>query len=101
MAEPNNLPQGCGEIRNKQLEPPAVGRVDITYHCTSCGKTETVSVCWRSHHAMPKGWTCRDVVPTYELPRRSDHVFACSKACRRVLDVRFPPPRVPKWFTSS
>jgi hypothetical protein len=101
MVEPNFLPQGCGDERNASLEVPAVGRVDITYYCTSCGGSETVSVRWRSHHAMPKGWTCRDIVPTNELPRRTDHIFACSRTCRKVLDGRYPPPRIPKWFTSS
>jgi hypothetical protein len=101
MAETNSVPQGCGDERNRFTERPLVGRVDITYFCTACDKPETVSVRWRSHHAMPKGWTCRDIIPTNELPRRTDHIFACSKSCRAVLDKRYPPPRIPKWFTSS
>lgn len=100
-SEVNDFPAGCGSIRNRTLESVVVGRVDITYHCTACGNTETVSVRWRSHHAMPRGWTCRDIIPTFELPRRSDHIFACSKDCRKELDARFPPPKTPKWFTSS
>lgn len=72
--------------------------VDITFHCTACGNTATVSVRWGDHHTLPKGWRSRDVVPTYTLCRRTDHVFACSVPCRRVLDTRYPPPRTPRWF---
>jgi len=98
----NDLPEGCGAFRNDTLEQPGVSRVDLTFYCTNCGDTATVSVRWESHHAMPEGWACRDVIPTYELPRRTDHVFCCPRAkCRTALDERFPPPEEPIWFTSS
>lgn len=95
------LPMGCGEVRRPRRCNPVVGRVDITYFCTACNKSETVIVRWRSHHALPRGWTCRDIIPTFELPRRTDHIFSCSSMCRRELDNKYPPPRKPKWFTSS
>lgn len=102
MSDPNiPVPMGCGAELTKAYTSPATSRVDITYHCTACGGSETVSVMWRSHHALPKGWRCRDIVPTHELPRRTDHIFSCSDACRTVLDAKYPPPRKPKWFTTS
>lgn len=94
-------PMGCGPERTSRYVVPKIGRVDITYFCTSCGTNQTVSVMWRSHHALPKGWRCRDIVPTSELPRRTDHMFSCSEACRKQLDKRYPPPKTPKWFKSS
>lgn len=99
----NDLPQGCGDFRNDDLEAPVVSRVDLTFFCTNCGvPSETVSVSWRSHHAMPVGWTCRDVIPSFALPRQGDHIFCCpSDDCRAALDERFPPPESPHWFTSS
>ena len=102
LSPANELPDGCGAFRNDELEQPGVSRVDITYYCTNCGTTATVAVRWESHHAMPEGWACRDVVPTYELPRRTDHVFSCPSAeCRGALDAKYPPPSEPIWFTSS
>ena len=96
-----NLPQGCGPEKTRRLHKPLKSRVDITYFCTACGNKKTVSVQWRSHHALPSNWKCRDIVPTNELPRRTDHIFSCSEACRKVLDIRYPPPKKPKWFASS
>lgn len=102
QAPQTDLPQGCGPELTKTQEKPVVGYVEITYFCTACGASEKVAVRWRSHHAMPKGWRCRDIIPTHELPRRTDHIFSCpSKACREALDRRYPPPAVPKWFASS
>lgn len=72
--------------------------VDITFHCTACGAIATVSVRWGDHHTLPKGWRSRDVIPTYSLCRRTDHIFACSAKCRRLLNETFPPPARPKWF---
>ena len=98
----NSLPLGCGPEITLVQEPPLVGRVEITYFCTACGLSETVAVRWRSHHALPRGWRCRDIVPTSELPRRSDHIFCCAKiTCRKQLDMGYPPPTTPKWFASS
>jgi len=94
-------PQGCGPEVTRRYARPMIGRVDITYFCTACLATETVSVRWRSHHALPKGWRCRDIIPTNELPRRTDHIFSCSPACREKLNAQYPPPRTPKWFASS
>lgn len=94
-------PMGCGAELTKHYTDPKIGRVDITYFCTACEASQTVSVMWRSHHALPKGWRCRDIVPTNELPRRTDHIFSCSEACRKALDARYPPPKTPKWFKSS
>lgn len=95
------IPMGCGNVRSPKFHSPVVGRVDITYFCTHCFQQQTVSVRWRSHHALPKGWRCRDIVPTHELPRRTDHIFSCSVGCRTALDGKYPPPRKPKWFASS
>ena len=99
--EHRNLPQGCGPEKTRRLHKPLKSRVDITYFCTACGNKKTVSVQWRSHHALPSNWKCRDIVPTNELPRRTDHIFSCSQACRKVLDIQYPPPKKPKWFASS
>jgi hypothetical protein len=96
-----NLPQGCGAEKTRRLHAPVKSRVDITYFCTKCGGTKTVSVQWRSHHALPTGWKCRDIVPTNELPRRTDHIFSCSDVCRKALDIQYPPPKKPKWFATS
>src|ERR1700683_344593 len=95
------IPLGCGSELTRRLEKPLIGRVDITYFCTACQKQETVSVRWRSHHALPQGWRCRDIIPTNELPRRTDHIFSCSRKCRKMLDVVYPPPKLPKWFSTS
>jgi hypothetical protein len=75
-----------------------VSAVAITFTCTACLSEATVRAPWGAHHCLPKGWTARDCVPTFTLARRTDHIFACSTKCRRVLNERFPPPRVPKWF---
>lgn len=72
--------------------------VEITFTCSSCGDRVSVCVAWGDHHTLPKGWGSRDVVPTYVLARRTDHVFACSRPCKRKLDSLYPPPRRPKWF---
>ncbi len=101
-----DLPQGCGPERTIRQESiphsVEVGRVDITYYCTNCGMSSTVAVRWRSHHALPAGWRCRDILPTHELPRRTNHLFCCpDKGCRKALDTQYPPPAVPKWFTTS
>jgi hypothetical protein len=96
------IPMGCGTSKDKRkFEKVKIGRVDITYFCTACGNPETVSVRWRSHHALPNGWRCRDIIPTNELPRRTDHMFSCSKKCRQALDNLYPPPVKPKWFATS
>lgn len=74
--------------------------VEITFTCTACRCRETVKVPWGAHHCLPRGWRSRDIVPTYALARRTDHVFACQQAeCRRALDKLYPPPARPKWFT--
>ena len=101
MSATGKLPLGCGAELTKRQSKPLIGRVNITYFCTACGETETVSVRWRSHHALPIGWRCRDIVPTNELPRRTDHIFSCSPRCRTQLDMQYPPPTKPKWFASS
>ena len=96
------MPLGCGEELTRKQLAPLIGRVDITYFCTACLKSETVSVRWRSHHALPPGWRCRDIFPTNELPRRTDHIFCCGEAkCRTALDKLYPPPSKPKWFATS
>ncbi len=97
----SKLPQGCGPEVTKHLEKPIIGRVRITYFCTACSRSKAVEVRWRSHHALPLGWRCRDIIPTNELPRRTDHIFSCSNACRKILDRAYPPPSKPKWFTTS
>lgn len=73
-------------------------KVRITFWCTACSAQASVTVRWGDHHCLPKGWRSRDVVPTYMLARRTDHIFACSPACQRVLNDKFPPPKRPKWF---
>jgi hypothetical protein len=77
---------------------PKLTPVGITFTCTHCASQASVHVLWGDHHTLPKGWTSRDVIPTYALCRRTDHVFACSRECRKKLDAIFPPPRKPKWF---
>jgi hypothetical protein len=72
--------------------------VSIEFTCTSCKAKASVRVLWGDHHTLPKGWVSRDIIPTYALCRRTDHVFACSKPCRRELDKKFPPPKRPRWF---
>lgn len=80
---------------------PRFAPVDITFTCTACSCRATVSIPWSRHHTLPKGWRSRDVVPTYELPRRTEHIFSCSKACQLELDKLYPPPKKPKWFRYS
>ena len=76
----------------------AIASVRIEFTCTACGALGSVAVPWGGHHTLPKGWRSRDVVPTFVLSRRTDHVFACSKECRLKLDELYPPPKKPKWF---
>ena len=75
-----------------------VTKVRITFTCTECEATGTISVPWGDHHALPKGWRSRDAVPTFKLSRRTHHIFACSSACARALNVKFAAPKTPKWF---
>ena len=72
--------------------------VTITFCCTACGATASIHVPWGLHHALPKGWRSRDAIPTLQLARRTDHIFACSLRCARKLDPIYAAPKEPKWF---
>jgi hypothetical protein len=76
-------------------------RIVITYTCTNCGCKGTVRVKWSEHHTIPPRWKSRDVGGSHMLPRRTDHIFACSAKCLRSLDKKFPPLPQPKWFSAA
>lgn len=88
----------AGKLRKREPTARSAGVVDITFHCTHCAATATVTVAWGDHHCLPAGWRSRDAVPTFSLARRTDHIFACSPKCARALNAAFPPPTRPKWF---
>lgn len=80
---------------------PKIGLVKLTFYCTHCGTSAAIKVRWSRHHTIPKGWRSRDAVPSPQLPRRTDHIFACSNECITALDKRFPVPDKIRWFKFS
>lgn len=82
---------------NGDFLPP---NVQVTFTCAVCQSTGSTDVPWSEHHTLPDGWVARDVVMTCAslLPRRTNHAFVCSAACRAEFDRKYPLKPEIIWF---